>query len=404
MSLCCSDCFDDEFLERYVEMYGTADGEECKFCGSDQGHRIDATKLEDQLLPVIEYFYMHCGDAEFSYSASGGLVGELIQEHFAVFSAEVNDTHALVKEILRNQASDSQDRSGHCFDDEWMKRAGDFVDNGPKEFFSDLRKGVRRYGHALDPNGEPPIGYEFDLSRAYTETLKFLKRCEEIVPARCEEIVPAGQSLWRGRVGEHNKIKGIVAPPPEITSAMRANQSGSRMLYVASTKEAALAELRPVIDESVTLAEFKPTRDMRVCRLIRERRRKSPFADFDGYRKWFEQREIREYLGGVFSQPLTKSDSPREYLFTQYISNMARKAGFDGIQYRSSQSNDGGENTVFFDPDACEPTGVGEVVSVKTITYKTKSKQVVQFVDEEPTSPRHCDKCGATSSLDQQEN
>ena len=326
---CCSDCFEDDFLKRHIEENGKRTNSACNHCGSSSGRQIESTKLEGFVLPVITWFYQHLGDAEFPASYDSNLVGELVQEDFEIFSDEVEDNHSLLVEILAEHSHDPRDGDGLVFSDEWMRRADDYVRERASDFFSELKAGVHEYGHSLDPIAPNPIGGDVSLGRAYEATSEMLQRCTMAVSVDLR--------FWRGRCRKLSKTRDIIAPPAHLVPPERANQSGARVLYVASTKATALAELRPSIGDKVTLAEFRPNRELSLCRLVGERHLTSPFQDLDGYRRWSERQEVREYLGGLFSKPLTKADSAKGYLFTQYIAKMIKTLGFDGIQYRSSQ-------------------------------------------------------------------
>jgi hypothetical protein len=69
------------------------------------------------------------------------------------------------------------------------------------------------------------------------------------------------------------------------------------------------------------------------------------------------------------AKPLRRSDSPLDYLPTQYISEFIKFAGYAGVEYASTL-NVGGYNLAVFDESLFECTDVS-VVEVKSVSYET---------------------------------
>jgi len=63
-------------------------------------------------------------------------------------------------------------------------------------------------------------------------------------------------------------------------------------------------------------------------------------------------------LGGELRKPIHSSDQPTDYIPTQYLCELAKSIGLDGVLYSSSVDPSGhGRNLVLFDPAiaTCDP-------------------------------------------------
>lgn len=132
-----------------------------------------------------------------------------------------------------------------------------------------------------------------------------------------------------------------------IRSGGRANPPGFAYLYLANTRETALAEMRPWIGESLTLAIFEILRDIKIvlCRagsvnsddLVFE---ENPSAEQIEQRVWNE-------ISHGFSRPINRKDPESDYLPTQILAEAFKAEGFDGLAYQSGLER--GTNVVLFD-------------------------------------------------------
>jgi len=145
----------------------------------------------------------------------------------------------------------------------------------------------------------------------------------------------------------------------------RANPAGIPALYVATSVETAVSEVRPWVGADVSVALCRLMRPLRLLDLTRGHGRSS-----------FAGPVLRHLLGGreltpvekeeavwididnAFSEPLTRSDDRADYAPTQILAELFRNAGFDGIGYKSQFGEGGGKrggfNIAMFDPGAVE--------------------------------------------------
>ncbi len=103
----------------------------------------------------------------------------------------------------------------------------------------------------------------------------------------------------------------------------------------------ACAEVRPYLNDYISVAEIQNTDDLRII-------------DLSGID--MQSSNDKEYLDSLiahaFSQPIKNKGS--NYLITQYISEYIKKIGFDGIKFKSS-SDKNGINLTIFNYDKCRP-------------------------------------------------
>lgn len=170
--------------------------------------------------------------------------------------------------------------------------------------------------------------------------------------------VPKGRIFWRARLGcEYEEIERqegefIVRWPEERPfssegmkpisawqSEGRANPRGIPYLYLATTRETALAEVRPWIGSKVSVAQFRVARDLDVIDCSRDHSKDKLLALLDKTRT--RQDGIWIAIDQAFATPVTKGEETRDYIPTQIIAEMFKRQGFDGIVYKSLLSDDG---------------------------------------------------------------
>lgn len=104
----------------------------------------------------------------------------------------------------------------------------------------------------------------------------------------------------------------------------RANPARIKYLYVADNPNTALTEVRPLLDNYVSIAEIKIEDELQIADLT-----------YDSFGKISDKDKMLVYLiMKEYSKP--NNNEPFEYLPTQYISEYIKGIGFDGIKYNSS--------------------------------------------------------------------
>lgn len=170
------------------------------------------------------------------------------------------------------------------------------------------------------------------------------------------EEIPQTTPFFRARLVNHsafnelhlapptkdkNGIYGFPAckmgiPPPENAGANRASSSGKPMLYLASKKERACMEVRPIYGSYISVMEYHLCRSIKVINLIRVSIK--DYSIIEGIKiRWF-----MEYVLHAFSYPIAGADDI-DYAPTQYLSyfiEKQRNEKIDGIKYGLTDDND----------------------------------------------------------------
>ncbi len=155
-------------------------------------------------------------------------------------------------------------------------------------------------------------------------------------------------------------------PNAEKTTNGRANPEGIPYLYLSDDMDTALSEVRPWLDEKLSLAVFTIKRDLRLIDFSRVA------SSSTYYFKEPEDSRIRENevwasINRAFSKPVTIEDQAKEYVPTQIISEFFKVSGIDAIKYKSMLSD--GNNYVLFNVADAVPI-MGSVIEVRGLKYQ----------------------------------
>jgi hypothetical protein len=195
-----------------------------------------------------------------------------------------------------------------------------------------------------------------------------------IKPARDERAGDGGYQArtpgWRARLGCETKeveetddnLTVIVEqdmpfsaagmkPIPNWQGEGRAHPRGIPCLYLASTRETALAEVRPWLEAPISVSRLKINRDLKVILCSVEHEKGSFLKIFD--QSLSRADGIWIAIDQAFATPVSKEDETRQYIPTQIIAELFKSAGYDGLVYRSLLSADG-FNFALFDLSAAD--------------------------------------------------
>jgi hypothetical protein len=150
------------------------------------------------------------------------------------------------------------------------------------------------------------------------------------------------------------------APPAKLASSGRANPIGIPYLYLGSTVETAICEVRAQPGEIVCVAEFVLNDDLKIVDLRGPKTLISPFLEEDEGSIALLRGNIDflEILGKELATPIVPDGAAINYIPSQFLCEFIKKCGFDGVAYKSSMSN--GMNVALFQPDAAKGQSVAE--------------------------------------------
>lgn len=212
-------------------------------------------------------------------------------------------------------------------------------------------------------------------------------------------VVKKGHVLWRAQLGEgepwpvndEQEPMPVAHPPermrprPRRATEGRANPKGIPYLYLADDRDTAMAEVRPWIGASVSVAQFRVARDLQVVHIATEPKTKGRgiWISFEGrVEPSPAEREdaVWRAIDTAFAQPIERGDDSAHYVPTQVIAEFFRYHGLDGIVYRSGLGT--GVNVVLFDLDAAQPLN-GFLLSPRSVTFAFDEISNPYFIKQE---------------------
>lgn len=321
---CCATCFGDQGLTPIIESKSREIGT-CDYCATAAVSVVEPNQLYDVFSSVINVY---------EESVDGLDIVDLLRRDWALFEhpamdlfrsrdllATILDDGALVRKLFVPAARFKSDRLLR-----WETLRAELMHTN--RFFPDTELDEDRLGELLE-----------------------LLRADQVPPEWFRARIQAGEEPF--------KIEQMGAPPNRIASHGRANPPGIPYLYVGSTPETAVSEIRPHTGETATVASF--TIDPIALRLVdlrSPRRRVSPFAlgDEDKIGSLRSDITFLERLGEELTRPVVPQGAAIEYVPSQYLCEFIKKSGWDGVVYRSSVSN--GMNLALFNPERAAPVGV----------------------------------------------
>lgn len=132
-----------------------------------------------------------------------------------------------------------------------------------------------------------------------------------------------------------------MCPPPHKVSHGRCNLPNSPHLYAAADFHTAIAETRPYIRDTISVASLCCEKDLRIVDFCFD------FDDQDKCSDWF-------YMAMSSEFSVVNKGKENDYFATQYLTMLVKSPGYDGLTFKSSLVMDG-VNYVIFDDAACKP-------------------------------------------------
>jgi RES domain len=137
----------------------------------------------------------------------------------------------------------------------------------------------------------------------------------------------------------------------------RANPAGIAMLYLGTTEQTAISEVRPWIGAHVSVAQFKLARPLKAIDLSKGHGSPSASAiglmhKLNGTKASADEKEKGVWIDidDAFSHPVTISDDPAGYVPTQMLAELFMDSGYEALVYKS-QFGETGFNIVLFNID-----------------------------------------------------
>ena len=354
---CCAGCFSDQVLIEHINDEGELG--DCDFCGDKDIPVVEAADLWDLFEPLVRLYEEVSPDNVPSYLMDeyGETIDTLIHHEWGVFSDAVCDrTHDLMAAIIP-EARHKDDIGAfpdvyelyipyeQCW---WYRSPDDYWG----EFVNHI-KTERRFVMSKTGAFDEPV---FDPREWVPEVVQSV-----------EKQLLSGEIIWRARRADEIGVNAdpekspseddLGPPPPGKARAGRANAEGISVFYGAMDAYTAAVEVRPALGQQVWVAQWTLRQDASLVDLTKTAPLGSPFGTTDYHLKdRIEKQMFCRQLSAALSLPINPNEEQLAYIPTQYVVEVIRDAGYDGVLYMSVQDPNG-TNIVLFDKDVLDPPG-----------------------------------------------
>jgi len=343
--LCCASCFEHPWLKELVRGSSTDTGT-CGYCGARQVRLIQVDTLRDYISNLLfeyvdESYRGHEFPAGKHHEWARPLVAAL-QEDWCVFSPSIVRS-GKAQELLNTILSDfHREPSEATIPDRWVLKLSEQA----------MRTEARAFARMFGGN----LAWPAHTLDEVVEAIAMPATPEWLVAGHLAyfAIRLEGQKvLFRARPG-CEQTKGLSIPdgdlgPNPAHPASRANRSGEYSIYLAESEETAVGEIRQTVGSSVSVGEFLSSSDLMIVDLCQSSAPPNPFVTRN--LTWvLDLLNLYRAVAAIMSKP---AQDEQEYLATQFLADVARAVGYDGIRYPSAV-NPTGRNIVLFRGEAVQ--------------------------------------------------
>lgn len=326
---CCIHCFNDYYIKEKIKSEGTLSV--CDYCGEENVHAISIGALADDFENLFSIYEQTTHGEHYAHQVHcptdfGDLLDVLIQDDWSIFSDETSQNLLLFDILNWNRSLED------VLDDSelYSKQENAFTFVSSSDVWNAFAYSIKRENRYFP---------DHDLSNELGLLIQ-----NKLITFR------TNHNFYRARIG--NFPVGKMGPPPvELATPGRVNPKGIPYLYVASDEFTCIAETRPWVGAEITVATIKPKEAINIIDLSSKEFLKSPFLA-DDLSHSIQANKLLNHLSYELSKPVSPDESYIEYIPSQYLAELIKKLGYDGLKYKSSLGT--GENFVFFHPDKFE--------------------------------------------------
>jgi hypothetical protein len=314
MKFCCTNCFHDRFLKKQILGFSDKIGN-CNYCNSSNINILNIEKLQDFFEIIIELY---------EENEDGISLSEILDKDWKIFNLSTELSNVLLLNILKNENLSKL---------KFINTLEKSSENIWIHFKEELKHNNRYFPNDNNLSTK-------NLKRIIKDftSLTYTKR------------------VYRARINTTENIFSkdeMGKPPCKIATEGRANPIGISYLYVASDEKTAISEVRPNKGDIVTVAKIKLPNGLKFLDTTDLKNKISPFEFSDNVlQSLYKSINLLEKFGEELSKPVLPREAHLEYLLTQYLTELVKHFGFDGLIYKSSVGK--GYNIVIFDHEELE--------------------------------------------------
>lgn len=328
LSRCCERCFNDADIKARITDIG--DKGNCDFCKSKNVNTLDINKaLSDQeyskniindFKDVLELYVIYDDIDNLDYSDKAHRLGDQLEGNTNIFGLKSE----MITKLLKTMFPDYYNKSRDLFDSLVIPK---YLLDKSLEKSSGIFKG-ETWSHF-----ENEIKYvnRFHSNLANDNILK-------VFFGNLSINLKKGVSFYRARISDSGKVisnDNMGAAPNGKATSGRLNASGIGYLYLCQKYEIAIAEIKGSLNDLCTVAKFETSQEIEVVDLS-QITELSIFSFSDNKETYLMNYEILRQLDSAMSKISGKDRSEVEYVPTEYISDLIKEAGFEGILYTST--------------------------------------------------------------------
>lgn len=354
MNKCCINCFESQYLNQVIS--GRNNVGNCDYCLSENVWTYSPAELSIFFKGIIDLYEV---DEMKGLPIEEQLMVDFPQKTFTKKICESNNIKELIKEIIKDDIN--------CYNE---------ILNNPvklKIHQSEIEKVIIK-----------PLSSSWDK---FSEEIKNINRFHLVNELDLEKFkslfkhfekhLSSQDKFYRARICSNRQgysIEEMGNPPPHLAKAGRANPEGISYLYLASDVLTSLYETRASLFDYVSVGTFRLKEEvkdnLKVVNLSSDTYDLFYLAEKESLEEVLMHRPFTDKLEKELSKPRRKSDSQLDYLPTQYLSELIKSMGFDGIEFQSSLHSDG-YNVAIFNPEkfTCIESSVYEIEATH-IGYK----------------------------------
>ena len=348
---CCIKCFRDDYIRTTIDKQGSVG--DCDFCGAKG---VAVYNVGDPSNPISEKIIELVQTYSVSDHAEAKPLKFALRDDWDIFTAGAETILTLTKKLCATVYTDDAEIFKknviieQLMDEDFLRKFGVVCGYSWDDFSKAIKYGNRFHSGMFN-------------SEEFASFLSIIK-----------SIYPAGTHMYRARISTEKTgftKNEMGAPPIGKRIAGRINPDGIGVLYLSLDKKTVLNEVRASAFDYVTIGKFQATRDINVANLS-DVGKTSPFLHDIDLEKFAANRKVFQEIAAEIAKPLRRSDSPLEYLPTQYIAEFIKSENCDGVKYAST-FRQGGYNFAAFNENLFDCVDV-ETVEVSEILYNTDPK------------------------------
>lgn len=351
---CCTNCFESSYIQTII-LSNNKRGN-CDYCKSEDANIYSASELSPFFAGIIDLYEVNLEGEPIESQ----IINDFPSKVFTRKLIDASNTRKLISEIVKDDISDYRE----ILDNPVQLR---FQNNGKEEdAIQPLFLSWDRFSKEIKTVNRFHFVNTLDLQKLKSLFSHFQKDYRK------------GKKFYRARISDNTdgySIDKMGNPPSKLARNGRANPKGISYLYIASNMTTTLYEARASLFDYVSIGTFKLEEDIKVVNLGRSTYDVFRLAELESLEEVMIHGAFIDKLEEELSKPKRKSDSDLDYLPTQYLSELIKSMGFDGIEFRSSLHSDG-YNIAIFQPEKlkCFEVDVYDIKSTKLEYTKLQSK------------------------------